>query len=208
MVLFHKWTLLGIKTSMGTFSQGPVYLYILYPFFLLYQLQPIAGAIAAVMISILTIFLIYVTCLKYFSIEIGLFSGLLFAVSPEFIMFGNTPLYQHFLPFFIVLSIFIFLSEKEKLYLPLLLGMVVGIGIELHLLNISLAATYFLDYLIFSKEKIKKILIYGMGVIIGTSPTIIFELRHQFLNIKLFLNYQSPTHEGLSTTTLFLPWIK
>ena len=208
MVLEHKWTLLGIKTSVGAFFQGPVYLYILYPFFWLFKLQPIAGAIAAVTLSISTIILLYITCLKYFSKEVAFFSSFIFAVSPEFVRYGNTPLYQHFLPFFIVLSIFIFLSKKEDLFTPVLLGIVVGIGIELHLLNISLALAYFLFYGLFSKEKIKKVFSYGIGIAVGTGPTIIFELRHQFLNTNLFLNYQNSTVSKLSLATFFGQWIR
>lgn len=208
MVLDHKWTLLGIKTSVGAFFQGPVYLYILYPFFLFFKLQPIAGAAAAVTLSIFTIVLLYITCRRYFSKEAAFFSTLLFAVSPELVRYGNTPLYQHFLPFFIVLSIFIFLSKKEGLFVPVLLGIVVGSGIELHLLNISLALAYGLFYCLFSKEKMKKVFGYCIGLVIGTSPTIIFELRHQFLNINLFLNYQNSTVSKLSLATFLGQWIK
>lgn len=207
MVLDHRWTLLGIKTSVGAFFQGPVYLYILYPFFLLFHLKPIAGAVAAVTISISTIILLYFTCLKYFSKKVALSSSLLFAVSPEFIKYGNTPLYQHFLPFFIVLSLFLFLSKKENFFTPVFLGVVVGLGIELHLLNISLALAYFLFYLLFLKN-IRKIILYCAGAVIGISPTILFELRHQFLNIHLFLNYQNSVHSSLSLATLPGQWIK
>ncbi len=202
MVLHNKWTLIGIKTSVGSFFQGPVYLYILYPFFVLFRLHPIAGAVAAVTMSVSTLTLLYFTCIRYFSKESALFSSLLFAVSPELVKYGNTPLYQHFLPFFIVLSIYIFLRNKDSLFTILLLGIVVGIGIELHLLNISLCIAYALFYILFSKERGKKILSYGAGFIIGISPTLIFELRHQFLNVHLFLQYQQSTE---SAPSLFAP---
>ena len=110
MVLFHKWTLLGIKTSIAPFFQGPIYLYMLYPFFVLFNLQPIAGAVAAVVISTITLVLLYVTVNKYFSQKAALLSSLLFATSPGFIMYGRTPLYQHILPLFIVFSMYFFLS--------------------------------------------------------------------------------------------------
>lgn len=208
MVINHKWTLLGIQTSIGTFYQGPVYLYMLYPFFVLFGLKPTAGAYVAVCMSMASIILVYLICKKYFSKNVAIFSTLLFAVSPELIVYGNTPLYQNFLPFFILLSIWIFLDKRDKNIYSLWLGIVLGVGIELHLLNISLALAYLLYYALFANKKIVKILGAGLGIIIGISPTIIFELRHQFLNINLFLNSQNSTNIDFSLAKYFLPWIR
>lgn len=200
MVLFHKWTLIGIKTSIGEFFQGPVYLYMLYPSFLLLKLNPIAGPLTAVIVSFFTLCVVYVTGIKFFSKNAALISSSLFAVSPLFVMYGNSPLYQHFLPLFIVLSIFLFLylEKKKKISIAFFLGVSVGIGIELHLLNIILAVSLFLVVVV-KKYGLKVISGYLFGILFGVSPTILFEIRHQFLNTHLFLGqFQGGSSHGLS----------
>lgn len=188
MVLFHKWTLIGIKTSIGEFFQGPIYLYMLYPAFLILKLDPIAGAITAVFISFLTLALIYYTLTKFYTKKAGILASLIYAVSPQLVIYGTTPLYQNFLPLFIVASIYFYLSIKgKKDFLNFfLLGLSVGLGMELHLLNIISAVSFLIILLV--RKYFKPISTYFLGVIFGFSPTILFELRHQFLNTHLFLS--------------------
>ena len=199
MVLYHKWTLIGLKTSIAPFFQGPLYLYILYPFFLLFHLQPIAGPIAAVFVSTATIIILYITVRKFFSSGFALLSTLFFAVSPEFIIYGNTPLYQNFLPFFIVLTIYLFLTEKKNNLVGLFMGLSVGLGMEFHFLNVSLGLALFIYLLLFNRRKLSVLVAYAAGVVVGLAPTIAFELRHNFLNTRMFLSY-----EGAQHTTNFL----
>lgn len=207
MVLYHKWTLIGIKTSIGAFFQGPLYLYMLFPFFSILSLQPIAGAIAAMVFSVSTLALLYITVKKYFSTKTALISSLLFAVSPQFIIFGNTPLYQNFLPLFIALSLYYFLKDEDNFHIRFLLGLSVGLGIELHLLNVSLAIAFLLYYLLFVKRNLKLISAYLLGIVVGFGPTLLFELRHQFLNTKLFLAYQSQPHSPVSLSNILTQWV-
>lgn len=203
MVVYHKWTLLGIKTSVSAFFQGPVYLYLLFPFFVFFQLNPVAGPAAAVVISAVTIILLYITAKRYFSKRTALFAAALFAVSPEFVMYGNTPLYQHFLPLFIVLSLYIFFFRKKNFLTALLLGLSTGIGLEIHLLNITLLFA-FMAYFIFYKRD--QIIGYTFGVITGCLPTILFELRHQFLNTKLFFHFEQTQKTSFSLFTIIKQW--
>ena len=208
MVLYHKWTLLGIKTSGYSFFQGPVYLYMIYPFFVLFNLNPISGAIAAVFYSILTIIILYFLCVRFFSKRIAIISSLLFAVSGELIIFGNTPLYQHFLPLFIVISIYLFLIEDKNHFLYLLLGLSIGIGIELHLLNVTLFVALIVYLMVYEKNKLRNIFGYITGVILGLSPTIAFELRHDFLNTKYFLNFEPQNKIQITFFGIIREWFK
>ena len=208
MVLYHKWTLLGIKTSGYAFFQGPIYLYMLFPFFLVFNLNPISGAIAAIFYSIVTIIILYFLCVKFFSKRIAIISSLLYAVSGELIIFGNTPLYQHFLPLFIIISIYLFLIEDKNKFIYLLLGLSIGLGIELHLLNISLLIAVIVYLLIYEKSKLKNILTYITGIILGLSPTIAFELRHNFLNTRYLFDYQPQNGIKIQLLDIFNEWFK
>lgn len=206
MIIQHKLTLIGIKTSIAPFFQGPLYLYMLLPFFILFHLQAIAGAVAAVVISIAGLILLYITMSKYFSKTAAILSSLLFAVSPQFIVYGNTPLYQHFLPLFIISSIYLFLYEKKNGLIFILLGLSAGLGMELHFLNIILALGLLIGLLITVKKQLQAVGFYLSGLVVGLSPTLLFELRHNFLNTHLFLSYQGAGH-SLTPTDVFGQWV-
>lgn len=209
-------TLLGIKVSLADFHQGPVYLYILVPFFLLFQMDPIAGAFAAVFISALTLIAINITARTFFDQKVALMSSMLFAVSPEFVRQGNSPLYQHFLPLFVVVALFSFLklinmrTIKEKYIWSLALGFTSGICLELHFLALTFVLAL-LCLLFF--EKHKKIIIpsFITGSLIGVSPTLLFELRNQFLNTNLLIKYLTAPKESAAMSNLMskvFPWIE
>jgi len=206
MVLYQKWTLLGIKTSGYSFFQGPVYLYMIYPFFLLFNLNPIAGAISAVFYSMVSIIVLYILGIKFFTKRVAIISSLLYAVSGELIIFGNTPLYQHFLPLFIIISLYLFLIEKKNILIYILLGFSVGIGIELHLLNITLVLAIFIYLFIYERKNLKSLLNYIFGIILGVSPTIAFELRHDLLNTKYLLSYQPQNGIHFKLIDIFNQW--
>jgi len=208
MVLNQKWTLLGIKTSGYSFFQGPIYLYMIYPFFVLFNLNPIAGAIAAVFYSMVSIVILYILGIKFFTKRVAIISSLLYAVSSELIIFGNTPLYQHFLPLFIIISLYLFLLEKKNILIYILLGLSVGIGIELHLLNVSLVLAILIFLLVYEKRSFKNILSYILGIILGVSPTIAFELRHDLLNTRYLLNYQPKSGRQFQLIDIINQWFE
>lgn len=213
MIETKKPTLLGIKVSIADFHQGPVYLYLLVPLFVLMNLHPLAGAVTTVIISLLSLVVLYVTVHRFFGKKAALWSSAIFAVSPELIREGNTPLYQHFLPFFLLLTLGAFLQlnqekdQKKKIILMFCIGLFLGICLELHFLAITIVLG-FLFYMIYrlmdshfhgndSKTAIsliKYISIYFFGLVIGVLPTLLFELRHEFLNTKLLLQFLFDAH--------------
>lgn len=205
MVLFHKWTLLGIKTSAYAFFQGPLYLYMLFPFFAFFKLDPIAGSLAAIFYSSVALTFLYITVNKYFSKTAALVSSALFAVSPELIVYGNTPLYQHFLPIFVISSIYFYLIPKKNFLVGLLLGLTLGLGVETHLLNISLLIA--VTILLVLTKKWRVVLGNILGILMGLAPTIVFELRHNFLNTNLLLNYHSTGTKSGSIFQIVYSWL-
>lgn len=192
MLVYHKLTLIGIKVSIADFFQGPVYLYLLAPFFYLLRLNPLAGAYSAVLISLATLSVLYFIVLKMFNQKAAILAAAFFAVSPQLVMFGNTPLYQNFTPLFILLGIWFLYKSRY-----ILSGLAIGVGMELHFLVISLMLSI-LIYLLWSK-KYRSIIFFTTGLLIAATPTILFELRHNFLNIHLLLNYFSSSQQGSSS---------
>ena len=208
MIINHKLTLIGIKTSVADFYQGPNYLYILLPFFWVFNFHPLAGAVSALIVSILTIIVLYVLCLKFLNQRVAILSSILFAVSPEFVKFGNTPLYQHFLPLFIFLSLFMFfkIQRNPKATNFLWLGFFLGFALELHFLAITLVLAILVYLLIFHRA-FKQIINLLLGLIVGLLPTIIFELRHGFLNTNFLYAYLLNRSSGTSISPDLNSWL-
>lgn len=201
MIINHKLTLIGIKVSIADFFQGPVYLYMLAPIFYLMKLDPLAGAFTSVFLSLLTLLTLYYVIYKIFNIRAAIIATSFFAVSPQLVMFGNTPLYQNFTPLFILLGVWS-LYRGGDLFI-FLSGLFVGIGMELHFLVISLMLTIFI-YLLTHKN-IKSIAFYFLGLLVSASPTTLFEVRHNFLNLHLLLNYFGTSH---TSSSFFSVWIE
>ncbi|MBI2011807.1 glycosyltransferase family 39 protein [Candidatus Daviesbacteria bacterium] len=186
----HNLTLIGIKTSIGEFFQGPNYIYMLVPAFFIFGLHPIAGAYTAVFVSLLSLILLIFFCLNFIGKRAAIFSGLIFALSPELVVFGNTPLYQNFLPLPLLLSlIFLFKSlNSNRLIHFFALGFMIGFAIEIHFLAITYALSLFI-FLIFKIKNYFKIGIFILGCFFGFLPTITFELRNQFFNTNAYFSY-------------------
>lgn len=211
IIVNHHLTLIGIKVSIANFFQGPIYLYMLLPFFWISRLNPLAGAYTAVFVSSLAMIILYITLLKFSNKKLANFTALYFATCPPLVIFGNTPLYQNFLPLFILLTIFFLLSLNGFVF-SFLLGLTVGISTELHFLSITLVITTFLYLVFYSRKKIQYIFFVFAGLLLGLSPTILFELRHNFLNVHLLTNYlaetqQAPLAETILTWQTRLPYL-
>jgi 4-amino-4-deoxy-L-arabinose transferase-like glycosyltransferase len=215
MIVTHHPTLLGIKVSLADFHQGPVYLYMLIPLFWLLGLHPIAGAVTAVAVAGLTVVALYLFLMNFFDRSTALLSCLLFAVSPELVKYGNTPLYQHFLPLafiFCMWALLLFLEAnnvfKKRIWMTVL-GIVVGLSLELHFLAITLCVATPILILLKNKKDIVHLPFYLGGLLIGMSPTILFEVRHDFLNTRLLWQYLSSSSSSASyfNPNIVMPWL-
>lgn len=201
IVLNHKLTLIGIKVSIADFFQGPIFLYLLSPLFYIMNLNPLAGAYTAIIISLATLITLYYVIRKMFNTKAAILATAFFAVSPQSVMFGNTPLYQNFTPLLILLGIwFLYLTattdKTVKKYLFMFLcGFFIGLGMELHFLVISLMIAIFVFLVLYIKSPLQLSVLYLAGLFFAAAPTIIFELRHDFLNIHLLIKYFSATKD-------------
>lgn len=193
ILINHKLTLIGIKISIADFFQGPLYLYMLLPLFWLSSLNPLAGSYTAVLISSLALIILYVLLIRFSNIKWANLTALYYATNLPLVIFGNTPLYQNFLPLFILLTFYFLFSlnldKRKNLLLSFLTGLMASISAEMHFLAIILVVATFIYFIFYFKTKLFYITVYLIGILTGFSPTIIFELRHDFLNTRLLINY-------------------
>jgi 4-amino-4-deoxy-L-arabinose transferase-like glycosyltransferase len=204
MIFLHgHLTLLGPTSSVGGFFLGPIYYYFMAPFLWLFNYNPVGPAVMVALFGIATVWLIYIFCADLFNPKIGIIASFLYAISPLVISYSRSSWNPNPLPFFSLLILFILYKGvlKNKLKLFFIVGILLGIAMQLHYLATFLAAVIFfyvlLSELFNSKTSVQKIILplakkylsIFAGFMIGWSPFLAFELRHGFLDFKNIFNF-------------------
>jgi len=199
-ILDGNLTLLGPRASAGDFFLGPIYYYMITPFLWLSRLDPVGPAIMVALFGIATVYLVYYVGKTFFSSKAGLFAAGLYAVSPLVIAYSRSSWNPNPMPFFALLSLYLLYVAVQngswKLFL--FVGFLLGISMQLHYLSVFLGVIIFLFVLIgmqFVKkgfqivQYVKNYLLLGGGFLIGLSPFLLFEARHNFPNIKTIFGF-------------------
>ncbi len=211
MIVDHKFTLLGPTASVGGFFLGPIYYYFMLPFLWAWQLDPVGPAVMVGLFGIATVYLVYRVGRSFFGEIAGLVAASLYAVSPLVIAYSRSSWNPNVVPFFAVLLVYVLwkMTEKRASYYPLLVGVILGIGIQLHYLFLFLFVVVGLWYLIHrAKINLDKTIAWTLGgFLIGASPFIAFEVRHDFANTRTILQFLATGKETGFNATNFLTTI-
>ena len=200
-ILHGDLTLLGPRSSAGDFFMGPAYYYMITPFLWLFNYDPVGPAVMVGLLSVATTFLIYFIGRKWFSEKAGLFAAALYAVSPVVIAYSHSSWNPDALPFFALLFIYIIykaVDAKTPWKYYIVAGFLFGIDLQLHYLSVLLgiiAAVYICWSQWYKHKKIQfaqltkyysQVLV---GFLVGFSPFIAFEIRHNFANTKAIFGF-------------------
>ncbi len=191
-------TLLGPRASAGDFFLGPIYYYFIAPFLWLFKLDPVGPAVMVALLSIATVFLIYKVSKEFFGVKAAFFSSALYAVSPLVIAYSRSSWNPNPMPFVSLLTLYLayktVLKPSWKKFI--IIGVLLGIAIQLHYLSTFLIVIVLVFILIanrYKKVDFKKSLIWYfqilLGFLIGFSPFLIFEARHDFPNTRTIIDF-------------------
>lgn len=184
MLVEHRWTLLGPKTSIAPVFNGPIYYYFLLPFLFIFRLDPLGASYFMILCYLGTIFFLYLFGCEFINKKAALLSALFFAIWPISVEYSRVSFNSFPTPFFAMLFIYgLFKAKKNYLWL-ILSGIALGIMMQLHYFNFFLGFLGFLYLIYQSSKKIKSITFFITFFLIGFLPMIAFELRHQFFNAK------------------------
>jgi len=194
---------IGPPTSVGQLYLGPIYYYFITPFVWLFNMSPIGPAVFVALLSSLTIPLIYIVAKKFFGSTGAVFSSILYTFSPLIIKFSRSSWNPNPMPFFsLLLLLFLYLWKKTKKVKHLVLAAAsFAVMLQLHYMAIVLAP--YLLFLLFKigeeNNKLKDVLKAFLIFIILLSPLIFFDLKHDFVNVKGFIEiFQSRSTKGFS----------
>lgn len=203
-ILHGNFTLLGPRASAGDFYLGPIYYYMIAPFLFITNYNAVGPSIMVALFGVVTVYLVYRVGKEFFGTTSGLTASLLYAISPLVIIFSRSSWNPNVLPFFSILTIYSTYKavvQKNK-WLFVLAGVLLGISVQLHYLALFLGGVvglFILGAEIFDKSKktifekigvlAKQYLFTFIGFIIGFSPFLLFEVRHNFPNFRTIVNF-------------------
>lgn len=191
----HHFRLLGQLTSAPGIFIGPLFYYLLIPFFLLTQMDPVGVVLFATIIGLLTIISYYFVLSKLFKTEVGLISAYLYATLTFTVNFDRwvVPTITSNLWVIWYFYIIIKIVRGDYRVLPLL-GILISLIWHVHIallpLLIAVPAA-----LILSKKlpKIKQIVYFFVSLFITSIPLFVFEVKHGFQQIiALIINFTTP----------------
>jgi 4-amino-4-deoxy-L-arabinose transferase-like glycosyltransferase len=194
MIVDHKFTLLGPTASVGGFFLGPIYYYFMMPFLWAWNFDPTGPAVMVALFGIATIYLIYRAGKEMFGGIAGLVSSSLYALSPLVISYSRSSWNPNVVPFFSTFLLYMLWkrSVRTKILDFFWVGIFLGIGIQLHYLFLFLYVVTFVWVVYLLKRKLFTVrdLFYGtVGVIVGASGFLLFELRHGFPNTQSIISF-------------------
>ena len=193
MIVDHDLTLLGPTASVGGFYLGPIYYYFMVPFLWLWNLDPTGPAIMVALFGIATVYLVYVVGRDFFGRRAGLVSAAAYALSPLAIAMSRSSWNPNIVPFFSLLLIYLLWRSivKKESFLLFWVGVILGIGLQLHYLFLFLFGVAFVWYLVTGRRR-ELVRFYALGiagVIVGFSPFLAFELLKGFPNTQTIIRY-------------------
>lgn len=180
IVVNHHFRLIGQLTSAPGVFIGPLFYYLLIPFFLTFNMDPIGVSLLGIFVGIVTIFSYYFILSKLFNKTVGLIAAFLHAVLLSNIGFDRwivptLPIKLWSIWYFYVL---IMISRGNFSVFPIL-GILVGLIWHVHIALIPVLLAIPVSLFISRKIPSIKILLFSTFAFLITSlPLILFESRH------------------------------
>ena len=176
----HKFTLIGPRAVSATgFYLGPWYYYLLVPFYKLFNQDPLFAAYLAGIVHLITSLYLYFLVSRRANMLAGVCAALIWST-----VLHRTAWNVMFIPLFslIIFDLFTTRPISKRLYLS---AIIIALGINFHFQMI-----FFLPlFLLIMRPSLKQSPLSLFVFLIPFFPLILFDLRHQFVNIHSFLTF-------------------
>jgi len=202
----NKIPLIGATTGLPGVFYGPWWYYMLTPFFIIFSGNPQGIAFVMALVGVITIIAGYFLGKALGGNFLGLSLAVLISVSAILISLSSQIWNPNIVPIFVIFVLLILTKlykedKKEKSKYYFLLGLFLSLILDLEIVFGILFFFGILISLVLIKKgqfKPKEIISFVFGVLVISSPRIIFELRHQFLMTKSFIAFFSSGGSGES----------
>ncbi len=200
IVINHHPRLIGQLTSAPGIFIGPFFYYLLVPFFLMTNMDPIGALIPATIIGLLTILSYYIVLSKIFKKSVGLIAAFLYAVLITTVNLDRwvVPTISTSLWAIWYLYSLVLLSRGNFSVFPIL-GILIGLIWHVHIALIpSLIAIPFAIFISKKLPTLKQIINFIVTFFITSIPLILFELRHNSGQTLALINNFTASRDGAS----------
>ena len=209
-----KFTLIAQTGSSLTvfgryFYTGSFMYYLFMPILLITRWNPLSISYFLILVQLAVLLLLYHALAKiYKKSATPLYFSLLYTFFPMMVDYSRFIWAPNLLiPVAgIVLSLLLGLStKKSNSFLVLLTGFFLGLGLQIHYSFFLVILISIFWLLIGKKLNLSAIFLLLLGFIIGFSPLILFELRHNFYNLRTFIFYIT-TKTGSNQRIMSFSW--
>ena len=203
LLVDHHFPFIGPTTSIGNIYLGPLYYYMMALPMAIFWLNPVAAAFEVAVIGVLTVWLIYYLGRKWFGHWAGCIAAYLYAISPVTIIYSRSSWNPNPAPFFALISIWaLYMAQKFRDFRWFILtGAAIAAASQMHYLALILIPITGLLWLFALSLRVRKKMdgkyfftgsIGGiLAFLVVTSPLIIFDFRHNFLNYRAIVLFFS-----------------
>jgi len=188
--------LIGQETSVDGIFIGPLFYYLLVPFFLFSKMDPLAATYLATIVGILTILSFYYVISCFYGKSVGLIASFLYACALPCVFFDRWIVPTELTILWSIWYLYTLLSLVGGKFRVLpLTGVLLGLVWHIHIALAPLAILLFLAIKL-SRQKVvlKDFFLPFVLFIIVTLPFWLFEVRHNFSQFRgLYLSfYKTP----------------
>lgn len=193
MIVDHKFRLIGTQSSIPGLYTPPFYYYLMLPFLLVSNLNPLGLDYATAFFGVATAVLIFFVLLKlaenkYLSFLIAIF----YSLQPAIVYQSRFAWNPNTIPFFVLLAVFSMLKiseDKYRLIYYFVFFFSLGMTINLHYSGVIFTLVAILSLLMMTKFNWKNLLLGSSVLIFETVPLLLFDFKHNFVNIRGIVNY-------------------
>jgi 4-amino-4-deoxy-L-arabinose transferase-like glycosyltransferase len=199
-----KLTLIGPKAGVGDMFLGPLYYYLLAPFYAIFYGDPYGLRFLNLLVSTLTICLIYKVGEDFFSKKVGFLASFIYVLSFYIIVLDRLAWNPN--PLMLTsLLVLLFLKkviEGKNSFLPTL-AFSLGLAFQFHATAVFLLIIVSLSLVLFRVRFNRKIFFLSIAIFcLFLAPLFVFDLRHNFLNIRAIFNFLITPQEAESYNLL------
>lgn len=207
----EKFSLLGLPSTQRTTSFGhiifypPNFNYSLIPVMMIANYDVVKITMFFALLNLFTGLLIYIFINKVFSKNTAIFSSAIFLFDALMINHSMFIWSVNYLPLLSVLTLyFLYLKyiESKSLWTDPAIGVLVGLSVSVEYLYLISGTLILVILLFLSKQKLRSLMFFIIGVVISLLPTIIFDLTHNFYHVNTLWQYLLDTIETPRQTNL------
>jgi len=201
-IIGGKLTLIGPRVvGPNGFFLPPYFFYLLSPFYFLFKLKPPPSLVAFLFFYWVLFFVISMISLsKIFDNKVPFWFILVWSFLPGAIAIDRVPWNPLLVPliFFLLLFLYYLYFKIRKPLIFFFLSLIYFLGVSFHI-----ESTFYLPFIVLALFRggknylSKNLLLLFLSFILVFSPIFIFDIRHNFLNLNLILNFgKSAIQEG------------